>query len=521
MDRRARRRPEPLSGARWIWFTNDDAANNLPAMTRYLRATVTLPPSPPRRRLLFTVDDEAVVFVNGTQVIDTKALRDNDENAWQKAQHRRRPRLLQAGANTIAVQVKNRLNPSGGADARAASSPACRPAARRSTPSSAWKSSATGPAGWEQPGFDDSAWTPARELATYGCGPWGGNVTLPPQPSPYLRKDFTADQADRAGAPVRLRARPLRGPHQRPQGRRRRARARLDGVHQARPDARPTTSRTSLKTGDNAIGAILGEGWYAGRLQGGRKWGTNPALRAQLKITYADGTTTRVEHRRHAGRPAAAACAPRASTTARPTTPASTSPAGTSPASTAAGRTRSSAPRRWRSSPTRRRRSGSSDARSPRRSPSPSPAPTIYDLGQNFAGWARLAAQGAAGTHGQAALRRDPQRRTARSTPPTCAPRCRPTRYTLEGTGHRDLRAALHLPRLPLRRGHRVPRHADARHARRPRGHAPTCPSYGTFTSSQPAREPDPERDPLGPALELPGRPDRRLPARRAPRLDR
>ena len=31
-----------FSGARWIWFTNDDAANNLPAMTRYLRATVTL-----------------------------------------------------------------------------------------------------------------------------------------------------------------------------------------------------------------------------------------------------------------------------------------------------------------------------------------------------------------------------------------------------------------------------------------------------------------------------------------------
>ena len=31
-----------LSGARWIWFTGDDAANNLPAMTRYLRATVNL-----------------------------------------------------------------------------------------------------------------------------------------------------------------------------------------------------------------------------------------------------------------------------------------------------------------------------------------------------------------------------------------------------------------------------------------------------------------------------------------------
>ena len=103
-----------LSGARWIWFTNDDAVNNLPAMTRYLRTTVTLPSAPGEARFLFTVDDEAVVFVNGTQVIDTKPQRDSDENAWQKAQQVNIGSLLHAGANTLAVQVKNRLNPSGG-----------------------------------------------------------------------------------------------------------------------------------------------------------------------------------------------------------------------------------------------------------------------------------------------------------------------------------------------------------------------------------------------------------------------
>ena len=57
---------------------------------------------------------------------------------------------------------------------------------------------------------------------------------------------------------------------------------------------RPTTSPSLVKQGDNAIGAILGDGWYSTRLQGGKKWGTNPALLAQLKITYTDGTTTRV-----------------------------------------------------------------------------------------------------------------------------------------------------------------------------------------------------------------------------------
>ena len=92
-------------------------------MTRFLRATVNLAKRAEQARLLFTVDDEAVVYVNGTQVIDTKAARDADENAWQKATRVDVTSLLHSGANTIAVQVKNRPNPSGG-DTPAASSPA-------------------------------------------------------------------------------------------------------------------------------------------------------------------------------------------------------------------------------------------------------------------------------------------------------------------------------------------------------------------------------------------------------------
>ena len=76
-----------LAGARWIWFTGDDAANNLPAMTRYLRATVNLATKPAEARLLFTVDDEAIVYVNGTQVIDTK-----------RHPRRRRERLAEGAA---------------------------------------------------------------------------------------------------------------------------------------------------------------------------------------------------------------------------------------------------------------------------------------------------------------------------------------------------------------------------------------------------------------------------------------
>jgi alpha-L-rhamnosidase len=50
-----------------------------------------------------------------------------------------------------------------------------------------------------------------------------------------------------------------------------------------------------LRVGANALGAILGDGWYRGRLgfHGGRRniWGDRLALLAQLEVTYDDGTT--------------------------------------------------------------------------------------------------------------------------------------------------------------------------------------------------------------------------------------
>ena len=53
-----------------------------------------------------------------------------------------------------------------------------------------------------------------------------------------------------------------------------------------------------LRPGRNALGAMLGDGWYRGRLgfNGGRRniYGDRLALLAQLEIAYADGTTERI-----------------------------------------------------------------------------------------------------------------------------------------------------------------------------------------------------------------------------------
>ena len=50
---------------------------------------------------------------------------------------------------------------------------------------------------------------------------------------------------------------------------------------------------TLLKQGDNAVGALLANGWFSGRIGNGANqfFGKVPALLTQLEVTYADGST--------------------------------------------------------------------------------------------------------------------------------------------------------------------------------------------------------------------------------------
>lgn len=50
-----------------------------------------------------------------------------------------------------------------------------------------------------------------------------------------------------------------------------------------------------LRAGENAMGAILGDGWYCGRVgwKGRKHYGDRPWLLAQLEVTYADGAVER------------------------------------------------------------------------------------------------------------------------------------------------------------------------------------------------------------------------------------
>ena len=92
-------------------------------------------------------------------------------------------------------------------------------------------------------------------------------------------------------------------------------------------------------------------------------------------------------------------------------------------------------------------------------------------------------------------------------------------RVHAEGRRRRDLRAALHLPGLPLRRGRRLAGRAGARRPHR-RRRALRHGRDRRVRDLEPAAQPAAAQHPLGPEGQLPRRADRLPAARRAARLD-
>ena len=384
-----------FSGARWVWYTNDDALGNNGPNTRFLRATLNLPSTPGSARILFTADDEAAIWVNGTLVADSKSVRDADNDAWRRGQMADITAQLHSGANTIAVRVSNRLDAGNNATPEGFIAKIKAGATTLST-SSAWKSSNAETQGWEQPGFDDSAWTPAKELATYGGGPWGANVSLPPAPSPYLRKDFTADKQI---TQARLYVSALGVYEVHINGQKVGDQVLAPGwtEYSKRVPSQTYDVTGLVKQGDNAIGAILGGGWYSTRLQGGKMWGTSPALLAQLKLTYADGTTSRIttDNTWTVGEGGLRASGIYDGETydARFDHAGWDQPGFNGGWNNAAERNETMAVEPSTAPPIK-----VIDTLQPKKVTTPKAGTTIYDLGQNFAGWARIKATGAAGT---------------------------------------------------------------------------------------------------------------------------
>jgi alpha-L-rhamnosidase len=154
-----------------------------------------------------------------------------------------------------------------------------------------WKAAVSLNGNWFEPDFDDSAWAAATVLAPYSAQPSKYcNTTL--GPGRYVRKNFAVRKPI---ARARLYATAL-GVYE----------ATINGQRVSddllAPGWTDYTKRVMVQTYDitklihsglNTVGAVLGDGWYAGRLgwMGLAQYGARPVFNAQLEITYADGST--------------------------------------------------------------------------------------------------------------------------------------------------------------------------------------------------------------------------------------
>jgi alpha-L-rhamnosidase len=275
-----------LQDASWIWYPEGNPADSAPAGTRYFRRTFDLPAgeqiSP--AELQITADDAFTVYVNGQVMAQSPAVGD----AWRSASTVDVASALRPGSNVIAVSATNAYAGPAGLIAKLVPIDL--------VTDGSWKAANAVASGWEQPGFDDSAWPAARLAAAYGSGPWGSSVSAPPPPETLLRKGFTVD---RPVASARAYIAGLGYDKLSINGQK-------IGDHELDPgftvydktvlyNTYDVTS--ALRSGGNAVGVSLGRGFYS--MTSPDEWETSPwwsepKLKLELDITYQDGTSARV-----------------------------------------------------------------------------------------------------------------------------------------------------------------------------------------------------------------------------------
>ena len=279
---------------------------------------------------------------------------------------------------------------------------------------------------------------------------------------------------------------------------------------------------TALVTpGENVLGALLANGWYAGHLGNGgfQQYGKTPALLAQLEITGEDGRVERIvtdgTWQTHASATTASDFMLGESCDAR--------------LETAGWDRPGSDVRDWTAATVREEKPRELDAqvcppvrataeRRPVALTEPAPGHWTFDLGQNMVGVVRLKVTAPTGTSRHVAPRGNAQpRRDHLHEEP--ARRVQYGCLHLQGRQRGNMAAPIYFPRLPLRGSHRPagqtrPRRRDRgrpRHGQPARGHA-----HLLGRADQPTRL----QHRVGPARQLSFRAHGLPAARRAPGLD-
>jgi alpha-L-rhamnosidase len=283
-------------GFTWVW-----GERTAPAETRRFRGTIVLPEPVAGGELLVMSQDWWLflqileVWVDGARIVEERWTTPDAGTEHELARHVRVTRStgpLAAGRHVIAVEA--RVDATASRESFGVDIPTIagitgllrcltdQGSVLRFGVDTSWRTSLEAPAGWADPAFDDSGWGPAIEADIR-------HQPLPPGPARHLRTSFVLD---RPVAAARLYVTALGAVD-----------ATVNGVA-AGPDRlspgmaqyaervryRAHDVTALLGPGENVLGAVIGDGWYAG-FDGRFAWGPPPRrLLAQLEIAFEDGT---------------------------------------------------------------------------------------------------------------------------------------------------------------------------------------------------------------------------------------
>lgn len=275
-----------LNSANWIWHTSGAAQGSVPGGTQYFRLLLSLPADRAVKEayLLFTCDDSGTASVNGTRIASC--------NSWKVGASKEITSALHAGVNAVAICVKNDAVGYAGLLAKVVIKYEDG-TAESHVSDATWKVGTKEETGWLDAGFNDSSWSVPDQCIAYGGGAWGslvdigsGNASV--GSAPTVRKTFAVNGTVASA----------------------RVYATAAGLYNLYLNGKAVTSdvlnpgRTELDShvmyqtyditnllvsGDNAVGAVLGRGWYIGAVS--PYGGKYPAFLAKIVITYTDGKT--------------------------------------------------------------------------------------------------------------------------------------------------------------------------------------------------------------------------------------
>jgi alpha-L-rhamnosidase len=280
-----------LDDCKWTWYPAGDPKTAVAGGTKYFRRVTQISAQVKRALFLGCVDNRAQVFVNGDKV--------GDIAGWQAPKAFDVTEKIRQGKNLIAVAAVNEGDTDNPAGLLGKLLIEFEDGALEVVKiDAAWKVSELKESNWNILAFDDSGWKNALEFAEVGQGPWGkpgsaesGELVLPPPT--YLRKDFTVGKEIKRAL---LHATAL-GIYE----------VSLNGQKVGKDYFTPgwtdyekriyynTYDVTEmLQQGSNAIGAIIADGWYAGYVGYGHKrdhYGEKLRFKGQVHIDYTDGTS--------------------------------------------------------------------------------------------------------------------------------------------------------------------------------------------------------------------------------------